>query len=109
MAKPSGWNADVLKGVEACERVINGVVAVGTAAVPVSTTDTDINWIILMNLGTAGVYIGASSVTNSGTTRGILMRPNGETPIIKVTSLTTLYLIAASGTQDVAYLAGVKT
>lgn len=109
MAKPSSWNEDVLKGVETCGRVINGIVSVGTTATPVSATATDINWIILNNLGTAGVYIGASTVTNTGATRGILMRPNGETPIIKVTDLSVLYLIAASGTQDVAYLAGVKT
>jgi hypothetical protein len=109
MAKPSGWNADVLKGVEACERVINGVASATTSAAPVSTTDTDINWIILQNLGTANVYVGASTVANSGASRGILMRPQGETPILKVTSLTSLYLVSASGTQDVAYLAGVKT
>lgn len=62
-----------------------------------------------MNLGTANVFIGASTVANTGASRGILMRPNGETPILKINDLSVLYLIAASGTQDVAYLAGVKT
>ena len=80
----------------------------GTTAVPISSEDTDINWIILFNLGTATVYIGNSTVTATGSTRGLPMRPNGETPKLKVDSLNVLYLISGSASQEVAYLAGVK-
>lgn len=106
MAKPSDWNADVLKGVEACGRVINGSMTAGTAVLPISATATDINWIILYNFGTATCYIGASTVTTSN---GLPIRPQGETPIIHVTDLSVLYIISGSAGQDIRYLAGVKT
>ena len=106
MAKPSSWNEDVLKGVEACSRVINGTMTAGLSALPISATATDINWIILFNLGTATVYLGGSGVTTSN---GLPMRPNGESPVIRVTGLDVIYVISGSASQDIRYLAGVKS
>lgn len=105
MAKPSDWNSDVLKGIEAVDTVINGAVTVGTEAVPIDTNGRDINWIILFNNGTATCYIGTSTVTTSN---GLPVRPQGETPILRVTDLSVLYMISGSANQNVRYLAGVK-
>ena len=105
MAKPNSFNEDLIKGVEACSRVINGTMTAGVAALPISATATDINWIILYNFGTATCYIGGSSVT---TANGLPIRPQGETPIIRVTDLSVLYMISGSAGQDIRYLAGVK-
>lgn len=106
MAKPNDWNSDVLKGIEACARVISGAMTAGTDALPVSTTSTDINWIILFNNGSATCYLGGSTVTTS---TGLLIRPQGETPILRVTDLNVIYIISGSASQNIRYLAGVKS
>ena len=51
-------------------------------------------------------YIGPSSVTTS---TGLPIRPQGETPILKVNGLDVLYMISGSAGQNIRYLAGVKT
>lgn len=105
MAKPSDWNSDVLKGIEAVDTVISGAVTAGTDAVPINSDGRDINWIILFNNGTATCYIGPSTVTTS---TGLPIRPQGETPILRVTDLSVLYIISGSSNQNIRYLAGVK-
>lgn len=105
MAKPNSWNEDVLKGIEAVDTVISGAVTAGLTAVPIDSSAQDINWIILFNNGTATCYIGPSTVS---TTTGLPIRPQGETPVLRVTDLAVLYIISGSGGQNIRYLAGVK-
>ena len=109
MAKPNSWQEEVSQGVELAGTIRQAVVAANaTTATPLSSTPTNILWVMIQNLGTVNIYIGSSTVTNTGSTRGILARPQGETPVIKVDDLSKVYVIASSGTPDVAYLAGWK-
>ena len=105
MPKPDDINAALVKGIEAVDTVINGSMTAGTTASPISTESTDINWIILYNFGTDTCYIGASTVTTSN---GLPIRPQGETPTLRVTALDVLHIISGSAGQDIRYLAGVK-
>lgn len=109
MAKGRDWNADVAQGSEIASSLRQGIVtANASTATPVVAVETDILWVVLQNLGTALVYFGSSTVANSGSSRGPRMTQNGETPVIKLEDLSKLYVISASGSQDIAYLAGVK-
>ena len=55
------------------------------------------------------VFVGSSTVANSGNSRSIRLTPNGNTPILKIDDLSKIFLIAASGTgNEVVYLAGSR-
>mgnify|MGYP001610689571 CR=1 FL=1 len=101
-------NASMLEGTELADDVVQGIITATTTAAPVQTISRRILWILFQNLGTANVFFGASNVANSGANRGPRMTPNGETPVLPVNDLNKIWLISASGSQDVAYIAGIR-
>ncbi len=108
MAKPGSWNAEVLQGVELAGSLRARWVSIGITASALSADSINCRWVIIKNEGTVNIYIGGSDVTNSGSTRGILVRQQGESPLLPVHNLNEVFIIAASGSaNDVSYLAGL--
>ena len=107
MAKPEDWNAAVMKGVEVTSTLQQGLVSVGTAAVALASALTNIDWVIIQNISAVNIFIGGSTVTATGSTTGLRVGPNGNSPILKVDDLSTIFVIAASGSgNSVLFLAG---
>ena len=108
MAKPGQLNAELLQGTELAGGLRQRVISVGTTPLALETDSINTIWIIVQNISSVNIYIGGSDVANSGSKRGIIARPFGETPPLKVHNLNELFVIAASGSaNEVAYLAGL--
>lgn len=107
MAGVRDWNNAVSEGTILAGSLRSAAVTLSTTAQALSSTSIPILWVIIENVGTVNVYIGGSSVANSGSSRGILIRPNGETPPLSINDLSQVFAIAASGTPDILYIAGI--
>lgn len=107
MAKPGDWNAEVLMGVEVAGSLRQGVIEVGTTRRPIFVDPTLVKWVLIHNLSSVNIWVGGSTVTSTGATRGVRLQPNAIMTL-NIHDLSEVYLIATSGeTNEVAYLGGV--
>lgn len=84
-------------------QVVMGRIATSTSAAQAPTQVCGL--VQLRNLGSTGetVYLGSSSSVTSST--GYPLAPGDVSPWIPIDNLNRLYVIAASGTPQLAYLA----
>ena len=108
MSKPGDFNSEVLQSLELAGRVISGSFTATTTPSAVVSDSTQILWVILQNQGSSNIHFGASAVASSGSNLGPRMTPNGETPILKIGDLSSLFVVSASGSQTGSYIAGIK-
>ena len=109
MPKSGDWNSDVRQGVSLVRGLLQGAGTVGTTAAPLSTTATDVKWVIVQadDDNTGDIYVGSSTVANSGGNRGLRLGP-GRTVTIPVDQLSDIYLIGSAASQTYEYLAGTE-
>jgi hypothetical protein len=102
------YNTEVQLGVKLAGTLRARTLAVNSnAATPLSSTSLRILWVIVKNVGSVTVYIGGSDVDKTGDNTGMECRPQGETPPIPVRDLSQVFVISASATPNVSYLAGI--
>lgn len=107
MSKPGGWNEEMLLGGQVAGSLISGVATVNsTTAVALSSTSVDIQWVIIQNISTVNIFVGPSSVANSGANRSVQLRRNAVMRL-NIHNLNEVFLIAASSSGlEVLFLAG---
>lgn len=76
----------------------NNTVSVGIIGAQVVAANSDRTYLMIMNVGTANVYVGASGVTTSD---GFLIEPNGWEVFL---STEAVFVISGSASQEVRYL-----
>jgi hypothetical protein len=78
------------------------VVNVSTSATKLPTTPlADRAIVVIQNLSSSVVYIGTSTVTSSGSTRGFVLPTQYSSITIRLTSLADIYGIVGASTADV--------
>ena len=108
MAIGYDWNSRTVQGISLVNTLIQGAGTVGTSAIPLSSTARDIKWVVVGadDDNSGDIYVGSSTVANSGSNRGLRLGP-GRTVTIPVDDLSDVYLIGSAAAQTYEYLAGV--
>lgn len=108
MAIGYGFNERVVQGISLVNSFIQGAGTVGTTAVSLSGTPTNIKWVVVESDhdNTGDIWVGNSSVANSGNNRGLRLAP-GQNITLPVDDLTDVYVIGSASGQVYLYLAGI--
>jgi len=93
--------------VEITSLLYQGTGTVGTAAAAISSTSTNINWIVVQadSSNSGNLFLGSSTVTNSGATTGIQLQA-GQSAQFVVDDLNKVYVVGSAAGQTFHYLAG---
>jgi hypothetical protein len=93
------------KPIQPAESMLQAVIALSTSATALPTTPlVGRQELVIQNLDSSIViYVGTSTVTNSGATRGIKLTA-GQSMVLQVGQGCAVYAVAASGTPDCAIL-----
>jgi len=97
---------ELIYGINIRNTVLQQLIAVGTSATPLPTTQLSKRMSLLItNDGTAVVYIGSSTVTKDGATKGFPIYPRGSL-LLNCEDKVDVYGIVATGTVNVIILEG---
>lgn len=109
--KPGDWNAEVLAALENSGSLLQFTFSVGLSAAPVIVNSTPINWVYFQNsrANTGFIRWGGSNLSGSGSTRGPEVGPSGETPLIRLSDLSDLWVISNVAAQEIFVVAGRRT
>lgn len=103
------YNAETLQGVARARTPRTRRVLVGTTPIPLEVDSLKCLWVIVQNQSSVNIFIGGSDVANSGSNLGIRAFPSGDSGKLSFADLQQVYVVAASGTDNVVvYMAGIE-
>jgi len=88
-------------------RITQTVISVGTTAVQIPTTNLHLRRIIIVtNFSTNTIYIGNSSVSNSGANRGFPLPNQFDNVRIELSEDVNLFAVSSAASSDVGVVEG---
>ncbi len=107
MAGVRGLQSALIEGTILAGSWRQAAVTLSTSAVALTATSTPVLWVLINNISTINVFVGSSTVTPTGATRGIRITQNGNSPVLQINDLSQVFVVAESGTPVITYIAGV--